>query len=317
MLQYWAENKKKAGAVRLLFCVRKEGCIMKKKKSLLGWLWDYAVITFACALYALAFNCFFHANHFAMGGFTGISQILNHFFPQLPIGTAVLLMNIPLLVMGVRKQGWRILVNTLYAVAVSSLMIDGMNLIYTFPGSDPLLGCVYGGVLMGGATGLMLQKGATTGGTELAARLLKYKLRHVSIGKLCLYIDVVVICLYGLTFRSMNNALYGLIAMFILTRALDMVVYGTASAKMALIISDKSDEVRQALLDSDLGVTVLSGRGGYTGVQKNVVLCVFRQQQIVTLKAAATAIDPNAFIIVCEAHEVLGYRFGEYTPDSL
>lgn len=290
---------------------------MKEKKSLWSYAWDYAVITFACALYALAFNCFFHANHFAMGGFTGISQILNYFVPAIPIGTAVLVMNVPLLILGVRKQGWKILVNTLFAVTVSSLMIDGMNLLVTFEGSDPLLGCVYGGALMGGAVGLMMQKGATTGGTELAARLLKYKLRHFSIGKLCLYIDVVVICLYGLTFQSMNNALYGLIAMFIATKVLDMVVYGTTSAKLALVISEKSDAVRQALIDSDLGVTVLTGKGGYTGDEKNVVLCVFRQHQIATLKAAATAIDPNAFIIVCEAHEVLGYRFGEYTPDSL
>lgn len=290
---------------------------MKEKKTLWSLLWDYVVITFACALYALAFNCFFHANHFAMGGFTGISQIINHFFPVIPIGTAVLVMNIPLLVIGVRKQGWRILVNTLFAVTVSSLMIDGMNLLITFEGTDPLLGCVYGGVLLGGAVGIMMQKGATTGGTELAARLLKYKLRHFSIGKLCLYIDVVVICLYGLTFNSMHNALYGLIAMFIATKVLDTVVYGTASAKLALVISNRSEDVRKALLDSDLGVTVLEGRGGYTGEKKNVVLCVFRRHQIATIKAAATAIDPNAFIIVCEAHEVLGERFGEYSPDSL
>ncbi len=290
---------------------------MKETKTIWNWLWDYAVITFACALYALAFNCFFHANHFAMGGFTGISQILNHYVPAIPIGTAVFVMNVPLLIIGVRKQGWKILVNTLFAVTMSSVMIDIMNLLVKFEGSDPLLGCVYGGLLLGGAVGIMMQKGATTGGTELAARLLKYKLRHFSIGKLCLYIDVVVICLYGLTFRSMNNALYGLIAMFIATKVLDMVVYGTTSAKVALVISSKSDEVRKALLSSDLGVTVLTGMGGYTGEQKNVVLCVFRRHQIVTLKAAATAVDPDAFIVVCEAHEVLGYRFGEYTPDSL
>lgn len=290
---------------------------MKEKKTVWGYVWDYVVITFACVLYAVAFNCFFQANHFAMGGFTGISQILNKFVPAIPIGTAVLVMNVPLLILGVRKQGWKILVNTLFAVAVSSLMIDILDLLFTFEGSDPLLGCVYGGVLLGGAVGIMMRKGATTGGTELAARLLKYKLHHISIGSLCLYIDVAVICLYGLTFRSMNNALYGLIAMYIATKVLDMVVYGTASAKLAMVISDKSEEVRQALLHKDLGVTVLSGRGGYTGNRKNVVLCVFRRHQIATLKSAATAIDPNAFIVVCEAHEVLGEGFGEYSPDSL
>lgn len=159
--------------------------------------------------------------------------------------------------------------------------------------------------------------GATTGGTELAARLLKYKLRNLSIGRLCLSIDVTVICFYALTFRSVNNALYGIVAMYISSLAMDTVVYGSLNAKIAYIISGCSEAVARRLLDMDLGITLLDGQGGFSGDRKQVVLCAFKRSQFAVIKAAVTAIDPNAFIIVCEAHEVLGEGFGEYTPDSL
>ena len=182
---------------------------------------------------------------------------------------------------------------------------------------DPLLATIYGGVLLGISMGLLLSVGATTGGTELAARLLKLKLRHLSIGRLCLVLDVTVIILYALTFHSINNALYGIIAMYISSLAMDAVVYGSINAKMAYIISDHSQEITEKLLGMDLGVTLLKGKGGYTGGEKNVVLCAFKRSQIAAIKASVMAVDPTAFIIVCEAHEILGEGFGEYSPDSL
>lgn len=290
---------------------------MKIKNSALKVLWDYAVITLSCVIYAFAFDCFFQPNNLAVGGFTGVSQILNRFFPILPVGITVFVLNVPLLVLGVRKQGLKLLFATLYAIAVSSAMIDGLNLVYTFPAMEPLLACIYGGVLMGLSIGLMMLKGATTGGTELLARLLKYKFHSISIGRLCLVIDVVVVTVYALVFRNINNALYGIIAMYISSLAVDMVVYGSVNAKLAYIISDYSQEITQFLLKLEMGVTLLDGRGAFTGDEKSVVLCAFKRSQIATIKAGVTAIDPNAFIIVCEAHEVLGEGFGVYTPDSL
>ena len=289
----------------------------RQKNPLLRHLWDYGVITVSCAIYALAFNCFFQPNNIAMGGFTGIAQILNLFLPALPVGTTVLVMNVPLLAVAARKQGAKLLVGTLYAIAVSSLMIDAMALAYTFPPMEPLLASIYGGVLLGLSVGLMMLKSATTGGTELLARLLKYKLHGLSIGRLCMIIDVLVVLAYAVAFGNLNNALYGIIAMYICSLAMDMVVYGQTNAKMAYIISDRSQEITQWLLDRDMGVTLLQGGGAFTGDEKKVVLCAFKRSQIVPIKAAVTQIDPNAFIIVCEAHEVLGEGFGEYTPDSL
>lgn len=290
---------------------------MKSKSPALRWLYEYGVITLGCALYALCFNWFFQPNNISMGGFTGMAQIINRFFPVLPIGVMSIVLNVPLFYIGVRKQGVKLLISSLYAMSVGSLMLDGLAAVYTFQPMEPLLACIYGGVMLGVSMGLMLTVGATTGGTELAARLLKYKLRHISIGRLCLTIDVIVICLYALTFRSINNALYGIVAMYISSLAMDTVVYGSINAKIAYIISNHSGDIARKLLQMDLGITLLDGRGGFSGDEKQVVLCAFKRSQIAAIKSAVTAIDPNAFIIVCEAHEVLGEGFGEYTPDSL
>ena len=290
---------------------------MRIKNPAMRRLWEYAVITFGSALYALCFNWFFQSNNISMGGFTGVAQIVNRLLPVLPVGVTVIALNVPLFLIGVRKLGLGLLISSLYAMAAGSLMIDGLNMIYTFPPMEPLLAAIYGGVLLGASMGLLLSVGATTGGTELAARLLKLKLRHLSIGRLCLALDVTVIVLYALTFHSVNNALYGIIAMYISSLVMDSVVYGSINAKMAYIISDNSRAITEQLLKMELGVTLLQGKGAWTGGEKTVVLCAFKRSQIAAIKAAVTAIDPDAFIIVCEAHEVLGEGFGVYSPDSL
>ena len=290
---------------------------MRIKNPALRRLWEYVVITFGSALYALCFNWFFQPNNISMGGFTGVAQIVNRLLPVLPVGVTVIVLNVPLFLIGVRKLGLGLLISSLYAMAVGSLMIDGLTMLYTFPPMEPLLATIYGGVLLGVSMGLLLSVGATTGGTELAARLLKLKLRHLSIGRLCLALDVTVIVLYALTFRSVNNALYGIVAMYISSLAMDGVVYGSINAKMAYIISDRSQAITEKLLGMELGVTLLQGKGAWSGGDKTVVLCAFKRSQIAAIKAAVTAIDPNAFIIVCEAHEVLGEGFGVYSPDSL
>ena len=290
---------------------------MQIRNPALRRLWEYAVITFGSALYALCFNWFFQPNNISMGGFTGVAQIVNRLLPVLPVGVTVIVLNVPLFLIGVRKLGLGLLISSLYAMAVGSLMIDGLNMVYTFPPMEPLLATIYGGVLLGVSMGLLLSVGATTGGTELAARLLKLKLRHLSIGRLCLVLDVTVIVLYALTFHSVNNALYGIIAMYISSLTMDGVVYGSINAKMAYIISDHSRAITEKLLEMELGVTLLQGKGAWSGGEKTVVLCAFKRSQIAAIKSAVTTIDPNAFIIVCDAHEVLGEGFGVYTPDSL
>ena len=281
-------------------------------------LWDYFIITLACALYAFGFNCFYQSNNLSVGGFTGVAQILNYFLPFLPIGTTALVMNIPILILAWKKQGPKLLFGTIYAITMTSLMIDGLNYAFgLFPPMDHLLAGLYGGVAVGVGVGILMLKGATTGGTELLARLLKYVMPNLSIGNLCLIVDVIVVIAYALVFKSIDNALYGIISMYVFSLAVDGVVYGSNNAKVAYIISDRSDEITKHLLGRELGITLLKGEGAYTGDSKKVVLCAFKRKEIVPIKAAVTAIDPAAFIIVCEAHEVLGEGFAEYSPDNL
>lgn len=275
------------------------------------------MIVLGCAIYAVGFNLFFQPNNIVMGGFTGLAQIINRLIPVLPVGMLTIVMNIPLFIIGVKKQGLKLLVNSLIAMSLGSLMIDGLAMVVTFQSMDPLLATIYGGVFVGASCGLMLAVGATTGGSDLAARLLRYKFRNLSIGKLCLAIDGAVVTLYALVFGSINNSLYGIIAMYICSIVMDMVIYGTANDKLAYIISDYSEEISKKLLSMDLGVTILDGRGAYSGNAKQVLMCVVRRNQINPIKALAAHIDPNAFVIITEAHEVLGEGFGVYDPESI
>lgn len=288
------------------------------KRRFAHYLWDYLVIAASCLLYAFAFNCFFRANSLAMGGFTGMVQVLNHFLPWIPVGSTALLMNIPLLIIGVKKMGWPILFSTVFATAVSNLMIDGMDMLYRFPAMDPLLACLYGGVLLGIALGAMMRKTATTGGTELAARLLKFKIHSLSIGKICLVIDVAVVLMYALSYGAINNALYGIIAMYVSSVAMDMVVYGSINAKLAIIISDRQEAITKSLMAMGLGATILQGAGAWTGNEKRVLMCAAKPGKIAAIKTAVMAADPEkAFVILCDAREVLGEGFGEFSADSL
>lgn len=278
---------------------------------------EYAVITFGCALFALGFCWCCEPAHLSVGGFTGIAQVLNLYFPVLPVGITTLVMNVPLFILGLKLLGRRLLVSSLYAMAVSSLMIDGVNALYTFPALDPVLAAVFGGVLCGAASGFMLGQGATTGGTELGARLLKLKFQQLPIGKLCLIIDMVVIITYSLAFRQLTPALYSAATLYISTTVLDKVVYGGKAAKMAYIISQKHEQIAQQLLELELGVTFLDGTGAYRRRHTEVIVCAFSRSYIIPVKKLVQQLDPDAFIIVCDTHEILGEGFGSYDPKGL
>ena len=282
------------------------------------YFFPYLWITLASAFYALGFCWCYDPNQIGFGGITGVGQILNHFFPILPIGTVVILLNIPLFLLGWRLLGGHLLISSLYAMFVSSIFIDGINLFYTFEPMDPLLACIFGGVLMGGSLGVVFLQGATTGGTDLIARLLKLRLAWLPMGKLLLGIDLVVIVAVALAFRNLYSALYGVVALYISSLVMDGVLYGIDNAKVAYIISDAHEEITHAIIhDIDRGVTILQGTGAYSGAEKKVLLVAFKQRQIVALKRTVKEIDPAAFLIVCEAHEVLGDGFREYKQNDI
>ena len=228
------------------------------------------------------------------------------------------MLNIPLFILGWKLIGGKLLVSSLYAMFISSVFIDLLTPLYDWQPMEPLLACIFGGLLMGASLGVVFLQGATTGGTDLAARLLKLKFKWLPMGKLLMGVDLAVIVLVALFFRNLNTALYGLVALYISTLAMDGILYGLDNAKVAYIISDHNDEISSAIVqDLDRGVTILHGQGAYTGAEKQVLMCAFKQREIAAIKAAVKDIDPDAFLIVCNAHEVLGDGFREYKKDGL
>ena len=288
-----------------------------KKESVREQVRSYVIITLACVLYALSFNWFYAPNDFTVGGFTGISQIINFFVPVLPVGVMIIVLNVPLFIVGLKKFGFAFLVKSIYTMALSSVLIDVVDVIHQFSPMDPLLACLYGGVTLGVASGLIFREEATTGGSELGAWIVRSHVERLSIGNICLGIDLTIILIYAAVFRSLNNALYGALALYITTKVLDLVVYGQNTAKLAYIISDKYEEIMQEMIARDMGATLLNGKGVYTGSDRPLLLCAVRNKEVVSIKRFIKELDPDAFFIVCDASEVLGEGFGVYNPKGL
>ena len=288
-----------------------------KKESVREQVRSYVIITLACVLYALSFNWFYAPNDFTVGGFTGISQIINFFIPVLPVGVMIIVLNVPLFIVGLKKFGFAFLVKSIYTMALSSVLIDVVDVIHQFSPMDPLLACLYGGVTLGVASGLIFREEATTGGSELGAWIVRSHVERLSIGNICLGIDLTIILIYAAVFRSLNNALYGALALYITTKVLDLVVYGQNTAKLAYIISDKYEELLQEMIARDMGATLLNGKGIYTGSERPLLLCAVRNKEVVSIKRFIKELDPDAFFIVCDASEVLGEGFGVYNPKGL
>lgn len=284
------------------------------KRLFIAYFW----ITVGSATYALGFDWCYAPNSIGFGGITGLAQIINAVFPWAPIGVVVIVLNLPLFILGWRLLGGHLLLSSLYAMFISSVFVDVLAALVPFQPMDPMLATIFGGILVGLSLGIVLLQGATTGGTDLLARLLKLRFAWLPMGKLLMAVDLAVIVAVALAFRNLSSALYGLVSLYIFTAVMDMVLYGLDSAKVAYIISSKPDEVSKAILNElDRGVTFLHGEGGWSGESKKVLLCAFKQRQIVPLRRMVKEIDPEAFLIVCDAHEVLGDGFRSYQQNDL
>ena len=279
---------------------------------------SYGIITLGSVIFALAFNWFFAVNQVAMGGVTGLAQIINLLVPQMSVGLLAFLLNVPLFLAGWKFIGFHLLASSLFSMAVSSFAIDAIAAFHTFAPMDPMLACLCGGALMGFGLGLVFSQGATTGGTDIVARLLKLKFPWLPMGKLVLVPDGVVLTLAALAFGGVETALYGAVAIFVSGRVMDTVLYGLDTSKVAYIISDRWQQVADALLrEQQRGVTILRGQGAWTGDDKQVLLVAFKQKEIMQIKQAVHDIDPKAFMIVCDAHDVLGEGFGDYREENI
>ena len=273
-----------------------------KREQFMAWL----QIVIGCAIGAAAYPTFLDPGKIAPGGLTGVAMIIKHLWGW-DIGITSLILNVPLFIIGYKAMGRVFAFRSLVATILFSLMIDFLPL-EEIP-VEPILGTIYGGILLGIGLGFILRGGATTGGTDMAARMVHKYLPFLSVGMFLFLIDCVVV-IAAWIFIGSSEALYALICIFVSGKAVDMVMLGLSSNKACFVISDKWERVSQRLLtEMERGVTQLSARGAYTGTERPVVLCVLPPQEVARLKEIVRQEDEKAFMFITEAHEALGEGF--------
>lgn len=274
-------------------------------------------IAVGCALFGLGFNLFLKPNDLNGGGLSGLAMVLVHLIERGSIGTITAAMNLPLFVLAGRKIGKKFLVGSLIGMVFSALSLDLFSNLPA-PETEPLIGALYGGVICGAGLGIVFATGMSTGGSDIVVRLLKLRYQNVPIGIISTCFDICVVVISGIVFRDITVTLYSGVAIFLIGKVIDAVVYRFDYSKVALIITKDYDTVAQRISEElGRGVTFLHGEGSYTGVQTKVVLTAVKRQQLAELKGLVAQIDPNAFIIVQEAHQVLGDGFSRYSKDAL
>ena len=278
------------------------------------WLRDYLGIVLGVVLTAVALNMFLIPNKIAAGGTSGLATVIHH-LTGLPVGMTMLSFDIPLLLISIRILGGRFGVNTLFAAAVMSATIDLSAPYIPVLTHDLLLSSLYGGVLCGVGMGLVFRFHGTTAGTDLVAAMIN-KVFGVSIGQALLGADFFVVALAGVAFGNAELSLYALICLFVTAQVIDLIQEGPSSAKAFFIMSVHSGRVADAILQElGRGVTFLSGRGAYTGAERDVVFCVVSVREVSRVKNLVARIDSKAFVIVTDAHEVLGEGFNAHAQN--
>ena len=271
---------------------------------------DYILITIGTFLQAFAIRMFLVPGHLVSGGIGGLAQLIN-FYTGFPIGVMILIGNIPLLIIGWRHLGGkRFALRTAYAVITVSFFTDILVLFLPEQGvsSDLVLNTLYGGVIIGIGYGLVYRGQGTSGGTDILVRIIT-NWRSIPISQSYLITDSVIILLGGLTY-SWPNALYAIIMLFISGIAAEITTEGPNVTRTAFIITSNPDQVSQSILvDLERGVTAINATGAYTGSERTMLYCVITRSEVNILKSLVHEADPNAFIVIGQAHEVLGEGF--------
>ena len=287
---------------------------MKEFIKKFGWL---PATIIGSTIFALGFALFLQPNEMNAGGISGLAQVIVEVVGMGTVGTLSILINLPLFILGGLKIGKKFFAGSLLGMTLSSVLIDFFATI-DFPTVEPLVSVLYGGVLCGLGLGMVFIFGTSTGGSDILVRLLKLKYRNVPIGQISMVFDLVVVILTGVVFGDITKALYTGITVFLCGQVIDAVVYRFDYSKVALIISKEHEAIAHAIgTKLERGATFLHGEGSYSHRDTKVILTAVKKQQVAELKELIMKIDPDAFVIVQEAHQVLGDGFVQYTKDSL
>ncbi len=275
-------------------------------------------------IYAIGIGLFLDENGLTPAGVSGLAIAVNHWISQLfgidyiSTGLIILICNIPIMALGIWKLKLRFFVSTIVATVFSSAMIDLFQQNLEPLTREPLLASVLGGACMSLGIGIIFRAGATTGGTDVIVRVLRTKYKHIKTGELFWVIDGIVVVISALTFRNIDVVLYAVITLAVQTFVIDAVLYGTDSAKLVYIISDHEKEITDFIItELEGGVTIIKGKGAFSGTDKNVIMCVMRKQLLPRVRDFVADTDPNSFMIVTKATEIYGEGYKRHDAEEI
>lgn len=262
-----------------------------------------------CLAYGSATSLFLAPRSIVAGGISGLAVMLNLLFEELPVGMLIIALNVPILIAGIRMQGWKFIVRALITIVTLGIVTDLLAKI-PFQPDDSVLASLYGGILQGVGIGLFLRYEFSSGGTELLGRIISNLVRVVRIPVCVGILDGIIVVLGAIATKDPNNMLYALIVIFVSTKLSEWILVGGEKSKLCIIITDMGKAIADTLLkNSPRGVTMLNGEGMYTHQDKEVLLTCVKKRQLTQLKQLVYNVDPHAFIIVNDSVEVRGKGF--------
>ena len=277
---------------------------------------NYVILTAAAVIYAVAISLFLDPNNIAPGGVTGISILVNR-FTKIPTGTVNMMINIPIVLLGFWRFGWRFICSTMYVLALITIFINSLA-VYGAVTDDLLIAAVLGGALIGVALALVFKAGATTGGIDIIVTVVRTKRRHIKTNILFLAFDSMVILASWMVFQDLTVAFYAGIAVITDSIGMDKILYGADEAKMIFVICDQPEQVKQRLFgELDLTATIIPAKGAYTNAPKEMLMIVTRKQVYPKLEEVVKDEDASAFMIVSSASEIFGEGYKDITQNKL
>ena len=244
------------------------------------------------------------------GGFNGIGM-LSYYLWELPVGLVTIALNIPLFIVSLKILGLEYSIRTLAAMTVTSLMLE-LASSWSSLTNDMFLAAIFGSMIIGIGIAICLKGGSTTGGTDLVAKLIQSKNKHLQMGNIILIIDALIIMVASITFESIEIALYSGIAVFVMTKVIDFILDGGKYEKAMFIITNKSKEISEYIMnDVKRGVTKIDAIGAYSGEGKEILLCVVNKREVPIIKEEIKAIDNMSFTIITTVTEAIGNGFSE------
>lgn len=286
-------------------------------KKLRKTIKNYAYMGVGSLLYSLSLAMLLDPNNLAPGGVSGIAIILNRFVP-IQVGTLILLMNIPIMIMGFVWLGKQFCFRSFLCLVVTSFLINEFSVMFQPIVDDKILAALWGGGMMGLGIGLVMKQNASTGGMDIVVKLLRKRFPELKTSALYLVLDASVVVAASICFRNVSLAMYAGICIFFSSHLLDLVLYGKDEANLVYIISDKNEEIAESFLENlDIGVTYIEGKGGYSKDEKQVIMAVMKKHVSAKAEEVIKEIDPKAFMIVTSATEIFGEGYKNILKEKL